>query len=69
MLKEMQKFNYKFWDLCQTNGTACFCIFIDYSWHHRKGVAIYNATLADLQQKLWFHCTKKCIFEHYREFQ
>ncbi len=26
------------------NGTACFCIFIDYRGHHRKGVATYNAT-------------------------
>jgi hypothetical protein len=25
-------------------GTAQFCIFIDYRGHHRKGVAIHNAT-------------------------
>jgi hypothetical protein len=24
------------------NGTARFCIFIDYRGRHRKGVAIYN---------------------------
>ena len=26
------------------NGTARFCILIDYRGRHRKGVAIYNAT-------------------------
>jgi hypothetical protein len=46
-----------------------FCIFIDYRGRHRKGVAIYDATLVNLQQKLWFHIKKECIFEHYREFQ
>jgi hypothetical protein len=35
-----------------------FCLFIDYRGHHRKGVAIYNATYVNLQQKLWFHWTK-----------
>jgi len=35
-----------------------FCIFIDHRGHHRKGVEIYNATLVNLNQKLWFHWTK-----------
>ncbi len=51
------------------NGTAHFCIFIDYRGHHRKGVAIYSATLVNLQQKLWFHWTQIVLFEHNREIQ
>jgi hypothetical protein len=30
------------------------CIFIDYRGHHRKGVAIYNATEINLQENLGF---------------
>ncbi len=41
-----------------------FWIFIDYRGHHRKGVAIYNATTETLAS-----LNKKCIFKHYREFQ
>ncbi len=33
-------------------------MFIDYRGHHRKGVAIYNNNLVNLQQKPWFHRTK-----------
>jgi hypothetical protein len=43
------------------NGTACFCIFIDYRGHHRKGVAIYmplesiyNKNLGFVEQKMYF---------------
>jgi hypothetical protein len=32
-----------------------FVVFIDYRGHHRKGVAILNATQVNLKQKLWFH--------------
>ncbi len=32
--------------------------FIDYRGCHRKGIAIYNATEGNLQQKKWFHSTK-----------
>ncbi len=32
-------------------NSTFFCIFIDYRGHHRKGVAIYNATWVNLQQK------------------
>ncbi len=52
----------------QWNNTF-FYIFIDYRGHHRKGVAIYNATSVNFQQKLWFHWTKRSILEHYRELQ
>jgi hypothetical protein len=38
--------------------TARFCILIDCRGHHIKGVAIFNATLANLPQKTWFHSTK-----------
>jgi hypothetical protein len=31
-----------FFQFC-INGTAHFCIFIDYRGRHRKGVKIYNA--------------------------
>ncbi len=49
------------------NGTADFCIFIDYRGHHRNGgVEIYNAAL---QQKLWFRLTKNVFLNNYREFQ
>jgi len=30
----------------------------DYRGNHLKGGAIYNATIANLQQKPWFNCTK-----------
>jgi hypothetical protein len=46
-----------------------FCIWIDYRGHHRKGVAFYNATQVNLQQKPWFHWTKNVFFEHDREAQ
>jgi hypothetical protein len=42
-----------------SNGTAHFLLFIDYRGHHRKGMAIYNATEGSLQQKNWFCSTKK----------
>jgi hypothetical protein len=44
-----------------SNGTAHFLLFIDYRGHHRKGIAIYNATEGSLQQKIWFHSTKMCF--------
>jgi hypothetical protein len=37
------------------NVTALFSIFNDYRGHHRKGVAIANATQVNLQPKPWFH--------------
>jgi hypothetical protein len=46
-----------------------FCIFIDYRGHHRKGIAIYNATLSHFTAETLVSSNKKCIFEHYREFQ
>jgi hypothetical protein len=45
-----------------------FCIFIYCRGHHRKGVAIYNAALDSLHTTLVSY-NKKCIYEHYREFQ
>jgi hypothetical protein len=49
--------------MVSANGTASFCLFIDYRGHHRKGVTIYNATT----NKTLVSMNKKCIFEHYRE--
>ncbi len=46
-----------------------FCILIDYRGRHRKGVAIYNATYVNLQQKPWFHCKENVFFEHFRQVQ
>ncbi len=40
------------------NGTAHFCIFIDYKGRYRKGDAINDATIVNLQQKLLFHWTQ-----------
>jgi len=34
-----------------------FWILNYYRGHHRKGVAIYNATEINLRQKPWFHLT------------
>jgi hypothetical protein len=45
------------------------CIFIDYRGHHRKGIAIYNATLSHFTTETLVSWNKECIFEHYREFQ
>ncbi len=45
-----------------------YCILIDYRGHHRKGVAIYSATLVNLQQNLGF-LEQKMFFEHCREVQ
>ncbi len=49
-------------------GQHNFCIFIDYRGHHRKGVAICNATQVNLQQNLWF-CWTKNVFLNPTEFQ
>jgi hypothetical protein len=38
----------------ETMEEHIFCILIDHRGHHRKGVAIYNATQVNLQQKPWF---------------
>jgi hypothetical protein len=46
-----------------------FCIFIDYREHHRKGVAIYNATEVNLQQKLWFRWTKNVFVNTTESFK
>jgi hypothetical protein len=51
------------------NGTAHFCILIDYRGCHRKGVAIYNANKVNLQQKTFISLNKNCIFDRYREVQ
>jgi hypothetical protein len=39
-------------------NSVFFCILIDYRGHHIKGIATYNATWVNLQQKLWFRWTK-----------
>jgi len=46
-----------------------FCIFIDYRGHHRKGDEIYNVTLVNLQQKLWFHWTKNVYLNTTESFK
>jgi hypothetical protein len=46
-----------------------FCIFIDYRGHHRKGVAIYKTTQGEFLTETLVSLNKKCIFDHYREFQ
>ncbi len=44
-------------------------IFIDYSGHHRKGVAIYNAIKVNLQQHFWFHWTKNVFLNTTESFK
>jgi hypothetical protein len=58
----------KYREITNRNGIAIFCIFIDYRGRHRIGAAIYNATYASLQQKLWFHWTKNVFLNTAESF-
>jgi hypothetical protein len=46
-----------------------FCIFIDYRGHHKKGVAIYDATSINLQPKPWFHLTNDVFLNTTERFK
>jgi hypothetical protein len=46
-----------------------FCIFIVYRGHHKKGVAIYDATSINLQPKPWFHLTNDVFLNTTERFK
>jgi hypothetical protein len=55
MLKEMQKFNYKFWDLCRTNGIACiFAFSYIIEGTTEKVLQFYNRNFGFIEQKMYF---------------